>query len=84
MNKKTFTIGVLSITAAILLAANIIAPHKASADFAVKERVYSAVTGHIQQGGDALYITNNFTGNMGVFVMVPSQGLVLKAKIHLH
>jgi hypothetical protein len=47
MNKKTFTIGVLSITAAVLLAANLITPHKAMADFAVKDRVYTAVTAHI-------------------------------------
>jgi hypothetical protein len=84
MNKKTFTIGVLSITATILLVANILAPQRAHADFAVKERVYTAVTGHINAGGDALYVTNNFTGNMGVFIVVPAQGLVLKGKMHLH
>jgi hypothetical protein len=83
MNKKTFTIGVLSITAAVLLAANLITPHKAMADFAVKDRVYTAVTAHIAAGGDALYITDDYTGNMGVFLMMPNQGLVLKGKTSL-
>jgi hypothetical protein len=83
MNKKTFTIGVLSITATILLAANFITPHRAMADFAVKERVYTAVTAHVAAGGDALYITDNFTGNMGIFLFQPGQGLQLKGKLNL-
>jgi hypothetical protein len=83
MNKKTFTIGVLSITATILLVANIIAPRQAAADFAVKGRVYTAVTAHTAAGGDALYVTDNFTGNMGVFVFLPGQNLVLKGKLNL-
>ncbi|HEX4125898.1 MAG TPA: hypothetical protein VHY37_14320 [Tepidisphaeraceae bacterium] len=83
MNKKTFTIGVLSITAAILLAANLLAPRRAMADFAIKERVYTAVTAHVASGGDALYVTDNFTGNMGVFIFTPGQGLILKGKLNL-
>jgi hypothetical protein len=74
---------VLSITATILLVANIIAPHRAAADFAVKERVYTAVTAHTAAGGDALFITDNFTGEMGVFINVPGQGLALKGKLRL-
>jgi hypothetical protein len=79
MDKKTFTIGVLSITAAVLLAANLINPRPAKADFAEKDRVYTAVTAHVASGGDALYVTDNYTGNMGIFEYVPNQGIVLKS-----
>src|SRR5437016_3103675 len=73
MDKKNFTIGMLSVSAALLLAANFLAsPQRAAADFAVKGRDYTAVTAHIAQGGDALYIVDNRTGNMGVFIYDPA------------
>lgn len=78
MDKQTFTIGVLSITATLLLVGNFLSTPRAQAEFAVKDRDYTAVTAHIAAGGDALYITDNRSGNMGVFIYDPgSRDLVL-------
>ena len=71
MDKKTFTIGVLSITATLLLVGNFLSTPRAQANFAIKDRDYTAVTAHIAAGGDALYITDNRSGNMGIFVYDP-------------
>jgi hypothetical protein len=74
LDKKTFTIGVLTLTAAMLLMANILAPHHAEANVTIKDRDYQAVTTHVTvPGGDALYVTDNRTGNMAVFVYDPNR-----------
>ncbi len=74
LDKKTFTIGVLTLTAAMLLVANIIGPHHAEANVTIKDRDYQAVTTHVSNpGGDALYVTDNRTGNMAVFVYDPNR-----------
>ncbi len=74
LDKKTFTIGVLALSAVLLLVANILAPHAAQADVTIKDRDYQAVTTRVSNpGGDALYITDNRTGNMAVFVYDPAR-----------
>ena len=72
IDKKTFTIGVLSVTALILLAANLMLPQPAAGMVAVKDRDYTAVTGKTTKGGDALFLTDNRTGMMAVFVFDPN------------
>ena len=72
IDKKTFAIGVLSVVAAILFAANLMLPQPAVAEVAVKDRDYTAVTGKTTRGGDALFLTDNRTGMMAVFVFDPS------------
>ena len=72
IDKKTFTIGVLAITALILLAANLMLPQPAVAEVAVKDRDYTAVTARTTKGGDALFLTDNRTGMMAVFVYDPN------------
>ena len=72
IDKKTFTIGVLAIAALILLAANLMLPQPAVAEVAVKDRDYTAVTGRTTKGGDALFLTDNRTGMMAVFVYDPN------------
>ena len=72
IDKKTFTIGVLSVTAIVLLAANLMLPQPAEAMVAVKDRDYTAVTGRTTRGGDALFLTDNRTGQMAVFVFDPN------------
>ena len=62
MDKKHFTIGVLSLSAVVLLAANLIQPRLAEAAFVVKDNDYTAVTGRTNKGGEALYILDNRTG----------------------
>jgi hypothetical protein len=67
MDKKTFSIGILSVTALILLLANMMPVPQARAADAVKERDFTLVTSSISQGGEALYIVDNRTSQIGVF-----------------
>jgi hypothetical protein len=67
MDKKLFTVGVLSLSALFLLVANLMVPRTADAQVAIKDRDYQAVTGRMPKGGDALYLTDNRTGKMAVF-----------------
>ena len=67
MDKKTFAIGTLSITALLLLLINLVPmPNPAHADV-IKDRDYQAVTAAIRQGGDGLFVIDNRTGKIGVF-----------------
>ena len=65
-DKKLFAIGVLTVTAAILIAANSYTAHQAQA-FSVKDRDYQVVTARNSDGSDALYIADNRTGQIAVF-----------------
>ena len=67
MDSKTFTIGILSLSAVVLLVANLIVPSVAEAQIAVKDRDYQVVTARVQASGDGLYIVDNRTGLMAVF-----------------
>ena len=73
IDKKSFAIGALCATAAALLTANLMLPDPASAAVAVKERDYTAVTGRTTKGGEALYLTDNRTGLLGVFAYDPGR-----------
>jgi len=71
MDRKLFTIAMLSMSAMVLVVANwSLTP--AQAQVAVKDRDYIAVTARIQQGGDGLYVTDNRTGQIAVFVYDPN------------
>jgi len=67
MDKKTYSIGILSLTALILFLANFLPLKPAAAADAVKERDFTIVTSRIVQGGEGLYIVDNRTGLMAVF-----------------
>jgi hypothetical protein len=57
MDRKTFSIGILSLTAVILFVATLFPAKPAHADFAVKDlRGIQMVTVANQAGGDVLYI----------------------------
>ena len=73
MDKKSFTIGVLSLTAVLLFVANLIMPPRASANFVVKDRDYQAVTAQIIPGDEALYVLDNRSGQMACFSYNPAQ-----------
>src|SRR6478672_996641 len=77
LDKKTFIIGVLSLSAVILFVANLIQPPRAEAQMAIKDRDYQAVTARVNRGGEALYLTDNRTGLMAVFVYDPSKRAVI-------
>lgn len=73
IDKKSFAVGVLSLTAVILFVGNLMLPEPATAAVAIKERDYTAVTGRTTKGGEALYLTDNRTGLLGVFVFEPGR-----------
>jgi len=76
LDKKTFIIGVLSLSAVILFVANLIQPPRAEAQMSIKDRDYQAVTARVTKGGEALYLTDNRTGKMAVFVYDPGRRAV--------
>jgi hypothetical protein len=67
MDSKTFGIGILSLTALVLVVANCLVPPKATADISIVGQGYSIVTAKVQNGGDGVYILDNRTGRFAVF-----------------
>jgi len=78
MDKKTYSIGVLSITAVLLLIACLMPAKSADAAFAVKDRDYQIIIAQ-GQGSDSIYVVDNRTGLMAVFVY-DNRGRVLRPK----
>ena len=75
MKRQNIAISVLSLTAALLLAAHVMV-QPAGAAAVIKDRDYQVVTAKIQTGGEGLYILDNRTGQMAVFTYDPtSRGL---------
>jgi hypothetical protein len=68
MDKKTLGIVALSITATLLVLAYLVEPTPVLAEAVVTGRDYQAVTTRAQNGGDALYILDNKTGQLAVFM----------------
>ncbi len=66
MDKKTFGIGILSLTSVLLLIACLLPSKPADAAFAVKDRDYQLIAAK-GQNGDAIYVVDNRTGLMAVF-----------------
>jgi hypothetical protein len=82
MDKKTFGIGILSITAALLFVATLLpTTPRAQAAFAVKDRDYQVITVKSQQGGDTLYIVDNRTGKVAVFTFDPRTRVLRPRKV---
>jgi hypothetical protein len=78
MNRNNIIITCLTLSAALLVALNWLIP-TASAQVSVKERDYQVVTAGIQSGGDALYILDSRSGQVGVFTYDPStRGVVAR------
>jgi hypothetical protein len=73
MDKKTFWIGILSLTATLLLMGNYFAsPQPAMATMSIKDRDFSMCTAHSQTGGDALFVLDNRSGKVAVYAYDPS------------
>jgi hypothetical protein len=80
LDKKTFGIGILALTAVILLVANFFAYRSAEAAAVIKDRDFQAVTVRSTGGGEALYVADTRTGMIAVFVYDPgTRGLRLRA-----
>ena len=74
MDKKAFTIGILSLTAVLLFAANLIVPeNRASANMIVKDRDYQLMTALYQANDEACFVVDNRSGLMAAFVYSPQQ-----------
>lgn len=71
-NRQNWLIGILCLSAAVLLAANLWPVDQAQASVSVKDRDYQVVTARVQTGGDGLYILDNRTGMLGVFTYDPA------------
>ncbi len=71
MDNKTFGIGILSLTALVLIVANCLVPPQASAELSVTGQGYSVVTARVQTGGDGVYILDNRTGRFAIFTYDP-------------
>jgi hypothetical protein len=70
MDKKTCGIGILSLTAVVLMVAQFIpiGPADAQAGLTIKDRDYSLVTARRGAGGEVVYVTDNRTGMMAAVV----------------
>jgi hypothetical protein len=71
MKRQNIAIVVLSLTAAVLLAAHVLV-QPAEAQVVIKDREYQLVTAKIQTGGDGLYILDIRTGQLAVFTYDPA------------
>lgn len=76
MDRKTFAIGILSVTAVVLFIAQFVPIRMAVAGEAVKDRDYIAVTARSIQNDEALYVTDNRSGRLAVFTWDPSSKTV--------
>ena len=76
VDKKTFVLGVLSLSAVILVVANILAPRGVNAADTIKDNDYQLQTGLITTGGEALYVTDNRSGMMAAFAYNRTRGTI--------
>ena len=86
MNSKSFSIGILSVTAMILLIAQFIPITPiARAETAIKDRDFSLTTSPAAAGnGDNIYLTDNRSGMMAVFAWdATRRGLQVRAIVQL-
>jgi hypothetical protein len=67
IEKKTLAILALSVLALLLTLANF-SPPPAKAEDVIKDRDYQLITTRAAAGGEALYIMDNRTGLIGVFM----------------
>jgi hypothetical protein len=65
---------------ALLAAVLFVQPSASHAEEAVKDRDFQMVTAKVTGGTDALYIVENRTGMMAVFLYEPGRGLILKGR----
>ena len=77
MDKQTYGIGILTLTAVALLVANLFAPRPAVGIESVSNDDMQAVTARAQQGGDALYLLDQSSGKLAVFTVNNRAGLQL-------
>jgi hypothetical protein len=83
MDSKTYSIGILTLTAVALLIANLFAPRPVSAIEAVSNDQMQAVTCRQQSGGDALYLLDHNSGKLAVFTLKSGAGMKLMTVVDI-
>jgi hypothetical protein len=81
MDRKTYGIGILTLTAVVLFVANFLAPRPAVGIESVSNEDMQAVTCRYQNGGDALYLLDQSSGKMAVFTVQNRGGLRLMSVV---
>jgi hypothetical protein len=66
MNSNSFKIGILSVTATLLMVGLYFSPRPADALMTIKDRDFSMVTARSQQS-DSLYVLDNRSGKVAVY-----------------
>jgi hypothetical protein len=66
MDNKTFGIGILSLMMVVLLVANFMPLNTAQATTTIRDRDFAMVSGHLQGGGEAVYVLDSRSGLVGV------------------
>jgi hypothetical protein len=80
MDRKIYAIGILIVTATMLLIANLIPLPQAVAATTIRDRDYQVVTARVQQGGEGLYVLDNRTGMIAIFTWdVAARAVKLRA-----
>ena len=80
VDKKTFWIGILTLTAAVLVVGNLMNPTPAVGENVIKDRDYQLATAVNSAGGDTLYVTDNRTGMVAVLTFDSgTRGVAVKA-----
>ena len=83
MNKKTYTVGILSISALVLFVANLMMPVSVHGGFVMKERDYQLITGRQQIGDEAIYVLDARTGLMAAFSYDPGRKTIVLRAVKL-
>lgn len=80
MDRKTYAIGILTVTAVILFIAQFLPLRSATASNTIRDRDYNVATARVQQGGEGLYIVENRSGLMAVYTWdVAARNIRLRA-----
>jgi hypothetical protein len=73
MDRKSYAIGVLTVTAVVLFIAQFLPVRPAMAADSVRDRDWQVVTARSTKGDESLYVTDGKTGTVAVFTWEPSE-----------
>ncbi len=77
MDKKSMGIVILALSSVLLMAMYTFVPAPVEAAAVMKDRDYQLVTAPVTGGGEALYLTDNRTGLVAVFIYDAGQRAVV-------
>jgi hypothetical protein len=77
---NTAIVALICSAVALLAAVLFVQPSTSYAEESIKDRDFQMVTARVTGGSDALYIVENRTGMMAIFLYEPGRGVVLKGR----